>query len=197
MGMLYLVMDAEDYLYDLKTGDIIAYIPIDGDVLMLKLKTVANSFGSFIITGETPDVKEVFDYVKLASSMTLDDAEVENVEEGVEFLGTSNVEPHCALRAENGKWEASKQFNFGLKDYKLGENITITAMVGFILGVEMEYYLALGEDSFVRFEVFYDQQNQFAIEGNTHFPIVITCRRSILAKALRKCVSARSRIVRF
>lgn len=88
----YVIENIDQEIASLKAGDIFAYEYEQGITLIVKVKSIKVSGTTATIQGQQTDLEEVFSYVKIDTTATAADAEVDNsnLESGITYTGKDN-----------------------------------------------------------------------------------------------------------
>ena len=162
---VYTFRDPSYTMQNLEVGQVLAFTTLEGELLIIKVADVSGGGRSLTVEAATEELKieEVFDYVKINTDMPTDQAVVDDsdMDEGVTFEGVEGPD----TRAAHGQWEHESTFKFGMKDFEIVDGLKLSFTVGLTFGAQLEYYLAVGENSFVRLELSYKLGAEFSVEA--------------------------------
>ena len=74
----YQIAGADSSVTGLKTGDIAAFRKENGEIIIVKVKTISTAGTTVIITSDTVEMEQAFDYVKIESEGDMDETTVDN-----------------------------------------------------------------------------------------------------------------------
>lgn len=85
----YVIKNADSSIMSLKSGDVFSYEYSNGDVLIVKVKSISISGTTVTITGQDAEMDDAFDYVKIDTKAGTADATVDasNLEDGITYNG--------------------------------------------------------------------------------------------------------------
>lgn len=150
---VYVFTNANDDFKTLKAGDIISYT-YGSDVLLIKVASV-NAEGDTVTITNSDDasIKTFFDYVKIESDASMDDAEYDgtNADEGVDFEGFVNENDRQAgglhssgLVDYDGKATVAASFVLDKSKNEVSDGkITLKSNLRFAASVSLQLYLGL------------------------------------------------------
>lgn len=136
----YAFTNVDEQITSLKPGDVFAYEYEQGNTLIIKVNDIKVSGTKAVITEEDTSLEEVFDYVKIDTESTLDNAEIDasNLEKGLTYKGlvkTNKVQPQ-AIDVED---TVSKSM-----EYKVDKKVNNTTLSGSLfLNMEANFKLHL------------------------------------------------------
>ncbi|MGC2873387.1 fibronectin type III domain-containing protein [Ihubacter sp. mB4P-1] len=123
----YVIKHADKQISSLKKGDIFVYEYEKGKILIVKVKSIKISGTTVTITGDDTGMEEVFDYVKIDTNSSIDEAEVDNsqLEEDITYQGEvdfDRADPANMMQAQavdiEGKVSNALAYSFDKKKWE-------------------------------------------------------------------------------
>lgn len=134
---VYIIENIDDSIASLQPGEVFAYDYNSEDTLIIKVESIVIDGTTATITGAETSLTEVFDYIKIEAENNTNAADVDNsnLEEGVEYLETSDKVDSEPVGVElvnfeesmgmSLKYELKKEFGAQGEDNKLSLKGTI------------------------------------------------------------------------
>ena len=170
----YIIQNADDQITSLQPGDIFAYEWKDGDFLILKVATIQVDDTTVTITGEDTSTEDVFDYIKIDASSTLEEATVDTsaCSEGVTYNGKvpysegSTVDTEGIMNSEaEGSDEIGVSFSFtGVKIGNDSANASISGKFEASLKNSFKFYKTFSY-TYVELKIEYSAKVTMSVSG--------------------------------
>lgn len=109
-NQVYVIENIDDTIASLQPGDVFAYDYSSEETLIIKVSSITIDGTTATITGETIDLTEAFEFIRIEAENNTDCAEVDNsdLEDGVEFDGVEEEDALAPTGAELINFEGSK-----------------------------------------------------------------------------------------
>lgn len=131
---VYVIENADESITSLVAGDIFAYEYEDGNILIVKVAEITIDGTTATIKGEETTLEEVFEYVKIDTSASTEDATVDTstLEEGATYEGIveSVEDDDTSTYGVSGEGSFNKAFSFNFADAKIGSDNTYVQLTG-------------------------------------------------------------------
>lgn len=156
---LYVIDNADSEIMGLEEGDLLSYEYTDGTLLIIKVASAAVDGTTVTIHGDDTSMEEVFDYVKIDTASTMDDAAVDpsTCDEGVTYEGISGKSRAASARSVD--IEESAGLTAPFKVNKEIGNFKITGGIELSLKLTVKLYLSLSSQYF---EMKFDYSSDFS-----------------------------------
>lgn len=156
---LYVINNADSEIMGLEEGDLLSYEYADGTLLIIKVTSAAVDGTTVTIHGDDTSMEEVFDYVKIDTTSTMEGAEVDpsTCDEGVTYEGISGKSRAASARAVD--IEESVGLTAPFKVNKEIGNFKITGGIELSLKLTVKLYLTLSSQYF---EMKFDYSSDFS-----------------------------------
>lgn len=156
---LYVIDNADSEIMGLEEGDLLSYEYADGTLLIIKVASAAVDGTTVTIHGDDTSMEEVFDYVKIDTTSTMDEAEVDpsTCDEGVTYEGISGKSRAASARSVD--IEESAGLTAPFKVNKEIGNFKITGGIELSLKLTVKLYLTLSSQYF---EMKFDYSSDFS-----------------------------------
>ncbi len=165
---VYTIINPTDEVKALQVGDIFSYNYENGDVLILKIASIAtDENGSITYTEGKLELEDVFDYVKIDSTASIQDSTIDtsNLEEGIVYNGLVEKPSTYAIDSE-GKETFSLSYDFLDHDIikKNDNKLTLNGSVEFSLESKLKVYISL-TSAYVELQIEYKLQLGVELSG--------------------------------
>ena len=165
---VYVIEDADESITSLVAGDIFAYEYEDGNILIVKVASITIEGTTATITGEETTLEEVFEYVKIDTTASTEDATVDTstLDEGVSYEGIIEVEDDStSTYAVDVEGKKNFAFSFGID-----KNIVGTENNNINVSGKLEYGLELSFKAYISFSYKY---LEFKVENSIGFEVTV------------------------
>ena len=143
---VYVIEKADETVASLKHGDIFVYEYEEGNILIVKVAEITVDGSTVKITGESLELDEVFDYVKIDTEAGVQEAEIDasELEEGISYEGIVDYqEGDISTYAFDGEGKVNAACSFKFADVKLGSSAKLSGSVDLKLEASVKMYISL------------------------------------------------------
>lgn len=146
----YIFDNIDDQISGLKVGDAFAYEYEPGNVLIVKIKDIAIQGTTATIEAADAEMDDVFDYVKIDTSDTLENAVIDNsnLEDGVTYDGLEETDPDTRAIDDTLERGVAVKYNLDKKFGSENNYVKLSGSFGFSAKVTLKYYLSLRYSTF-------------------------------------------------
>lgn len=157
---IYVIENADSEIRGLREGDLFSYEYADGTVLIIEVATISTDGTTVTIKGRDTSMEEVFDYVKIDTTGSIADAEIDpsTCDEGVTYEGIEKKSRSAVSRAVDIEEGAGASAPFKVEK-EIG-NIKISGGIELKLELSVKLYLSLSQQYF---ELKFDYSSDFSV----------------------------------
>ena len=164
----YVFSNATDELTSLSVGDIFAYPYTLDNVIIIKVDSISVDGDVVTITEADTELEEVFDYVKIDTSQTMGNCEVDdsNLGDDVEYVGRYGGTSQVSPKVSNSVGAINKPFDWSpdALEFNLTGNDIFSGKVFFQIEVDGEIYVSFDE-CYINFELGYTMGYSISINA--------------------------------
>ena len=160
----YTVTNADESFTSLKSGDTFSYNYDNGEVLVVKIKSITVNDTTVTIVGENTEMNEVFDYVKIDSEAGMEETEVDpsTCDEGVTYDG-GNTQKKYLISGE-GTTSASAKYSLDKKIGSENNYIKLSGSVNFEVKAKIKVNITL-KNQYLELSLNYESKISVSIKG--------------------------------
>ena len=143
----YVFENADSDILSLTEGEILAFESANGDLIIVKVKTISIDGTTATIVGDQTSLDEVFDYVRIEGGTTFENTEIDasNLEEGIEYNGAFEGPSTYAFADISKSKSISASYSFAEKEFISTDSkkVTLNGEAMFTIKASMDVYVSL------------------------------------------------------
>ncbi|MBQ2815769.1 MAG: hypothetical protein IJE65_03775 [Clostridia bacterium] len=143
----YVFENADSDILSLTEGEILAFEAANGDLIIVKVKTITIDDTTATIVGDETSLDEVFDYVRIEGGTTFENTEIDpsGLEEGIEYNGAFEGPSTFALADISKSKSISASYTFAEKEFVSTDSkkVTLNGEAMFTIKASMDVYVSL------------------------------------------------------
>ena len=143
----YVFENADSDILSLTEGEILAFEAANGDLIIVKVKTITIDGTTATIVGDETSLDEVFDYVRIEGGTTFENTEIDpsGLEEGIEYNGAFEGPSTFALADISKSKSISASYTFAEKEFVSTDSkkVTLNGEAMFTIKASMDVYVSL------------------------------------------------------
>ena len=142
----YVIENIDDSISGLKEGDIFSYESGDGNLLIIKVKSISIDGKTATIYGDEINPEDAFDYIKIDAKQGAEETSVDNskLDEGIEYAGADKQKRSPKDKLPTGLTLADIDGTLGTSlEYKINKNNSdkkINGKVGVKIEADIKFY---------------------------------------------------------
>ena len=143
----YVFENADSDILSLTEGEILAFEAANGDLIIVKVKSISIDGTTATIVGDETSLDEVFDYVRIEGGTTFENTEIDpsGLEEGIEYNGAFEGPSTFALADISKSKSISASYTFAEKEFISTDSkkVTLNGEAMFTIKASMDVYVSL------------------------------------------------------